>query len=227
MSRRNILVGGGLAALGVGGIAVALRKKVKTAIAQRTQLASFAATPDLVPHDPARMAHERVGREQRQGGPLVHQQEGRRPDGRPGQHRAHAPPDERRGEDAVADPERPVHGETDPARRDVVGVGQFWTVRPLATYASTNVDLLQVRDTFQVYPWLVDLGAYRDADPTFVVVGSGDVWPTSVEDLLGRPASVTHCTGFDVWDYAGTSGAARLRSDVVGSADVVRRERGF
>jgi hypothetical protein len=111
--------------------------------------------------------------------------------------------------------------------RDVVGVGQFWTVRPLATYASTNVDLLQVRDSFQVYPWLVDLGAYRDADPTFVVVGSGDVWPTPVEDLLGRPAAVTHCTGFDVWDYAGTAGAARLRSDVVGSADEVRRERGF
>ncbi|ROP74788.1 hypothetical protein [Curtobacterium sp. PhB115] len=111
--------------------------------------------------------------------------------------------------------------------RDVVGVGQFWTVRPLAAYASSNVQLLQVRDTFETYPWLVDLGAYRDADPTFVVVGSRDLWTTAVEDSLGAPATISHCTGFDVYDYAGTAGADRLRRDVVGSADVIRRERGF
>ncbi|SOC88865.1 hypothetical protein SAMN05660766_2577 [Curtobacterium sp. 314Chir4.1] len=111
--------------------------------------------------------------------------------------------------------------------RDVVGVGQFWTVRPLATYASTNVQLLQVRDTFQTYPWLVDLGAYRNAAPTFVVIGTRDLWTTAVEDSLGTPATITHCTGFDVYDYAGTSGAAVLQRDVVSSADAVRRERGF
>ena len=111
--------------------------------------------------------------------------------------------------------------------RDVVGVGQFWTVRPLATYASTNVQLLQVRDTFQTYPWLVDLGAYRNAAPTFVVIGTRDLWTTAVEDSLGTPATITHCTGFDVYDYAGTSGAAVLQRDVVGSADAIRRERGF
>lgn len=111
--------------------------------------------------------------------------------------------------------------------RDVVGVGQFWTVRPLATYASTNVQLLQVRDTFQTYPWLVDLGAYRNAAPTFVVIGTRDLWTTAVEDSLGTPATITHCTGFDVYDYAGTSGAAVLQRDVVRSADAVRRERGF
>ncbi|MFL0359093.1 hypothetical protein [Curtobacterium flaccumfaciens] len=111
--------------------------------------------------------------------------------------------------------------------RQVTGVGQFWTVRPLATYASTNVGLLQVRDTFETYPWLVDLGAYRDADPSFVVVGSHDLWTTAVEDSLGSPATITHCTGFDVYDYAGTAGQAILRRDVVGSADVIRRDRGF
>lgn len=111
--------------------------------------------------------------------------------------------------------------------RAVTGVGQFWTVRPLATYSATNVQLLQVRDTFDTYPWLVDLGAYRDADPTFVVVGSHDLWTTAVEDSLGAPATITHCTGFDVYDYAGTSGADVLRRDVVGSADDIRRERGF
>ncbi len=92
--------------------------------------------------------------------------------------------------------------------RKVTGVGQFWTVRPLAAYASDDVELLQVRDTFETYPWLVDLGAYRDAEPTFVVIGANDVWTTAVEDSLGAPATITHCTGFDVYDYAGTVGAA-------------------
>ncbi|OIH95768.1 MULTISPECIES: hypothetical protein [unclassified Curtobacterium] len=111
--------------------------------------------------------------------------------------------------------------------RTVTGVGQFWTVRPLAAYATPNVHLLQVRDTFDAYPWLVDLGAYRDASPTFVIVGSRDLWTTAVEDSLGAPATITHCTGFDVYDYAGTAGAEVLRRDVVGSADAIRRERGF
>jgi len=111
--------------------------------------------------------------------------------------------------------------------RDVVGVGQFWTARPLAAYAATNVQVLQVRDTFQTYPWLVDLAAYRDAEPTFVVIGTRDLWTTAVEDSLGRPATITHCTGFDVYDYAGTTGATILRRDVVDSADAIRRERGF
>ncbi|MFJ3028195.1 hypothetical protein ACIPEQ_05065 [Curtobacterium sp. NPDC087080] len=111
--------------------------------------------------------------------------------------------------------------------RKVTGVGQFWTVRPLAAYASDDVELLQVRDTFETYPWLVDLGAYRDAEPTFVVIGANDVWTTAVEDSLGAPATITHCTGFDVYDYAGTVGAAVLQRDVVGSADAIRRERGF
>ncbi|WFR68107.1 hypothetical protein P9139_07260 [Curtobacterium flaccumfaciens] len=60
-----------------------------------------------------------------------------------------------------------------------------------------------------------------------MVIGSGDVWTTAVEDSLGRPATITHCTGFDVYDYAGTSGAAVLQRDVVGSAEDIRRERGF
>ncbi|MBT2502682.1 hypothetical protein [Curtobacterium sp. ISL-83] len=111
--------------------------------------------------------------------------------------------------------------------RDVVGVGQFWTVRPLAAYAARNVQLLQVRDTFETYPWLVDLGAYRGASPTFVVVGSGDVWTRAVEDSLGTPATITHCTSFDVYDYAGTAGATTLRTTVVDSAEAILRERGF
>ena len=111
--------------------------------------------------------------------------------------------------------------------RDPVGVGQFWTVRPLAAYAEQDVRLLQVRDSFDTYPWLVDLGAYRDARPDYVVIGSGDVWTTPVEDSLGRPATITHCTGYDVYDYAGTRGAEVLRQRVVGSAEQILRDRGF
>ena len=111
--------------------------------------------------------------------------------------------------------------------RGVTGVGQFWTVRPLATYATSSVRLLQVRDDFGVYPWLVDLASYVDARPTFVLVGSGDVWSTPVEDSLGSPADIVHCDGYDIYDYAGTPGAATLRRDVVGTAEYYRLQRGF
>ena len=113
------------------------------------------------------------------------------------------------------------------AGRHPVGVGQFWTVRPLAAYADRDVRLLQVRDTFDAYPWLVDLGSYRGARPDFVVVGSGDVWGTPVEDSLGSPATITHCSGYDLWDYAGTAGTTVLRERVVGSAEAILRQRGF
>ena len=53
VSRRRALVLGALAT-GVGGAALALRSKLKTKVAAATQLSSFAATPPLVPHDPAR-----------------------------------------------------------------------------------------------------------------------------------------------------------------------------
>jgi len=113
------------------------------------------------------------------------------------------------------------------AGRVVQGVGQFWTVRPVAAYADDGVRLLQVQDDFDAYPWLTNLAAYRDARPTFVLVGAGDVWTTPVQDTLGDPADVVHCSGYDIYDYAGTRGAAVLRRIVVGSAAAVRLERGF
>jgi hypothetical protein len=111
--------------------------------------------------------------------------------------------------------------------RKVVGVGQFWTVRPLAAYTDDHVRLLQVRDGFGTYPWLVDLAAYRNADPTYVLIGSRDVWTIPVQDALGDPAHITHCPGYDIYDYAGTRGAAALREDVVSSAEAILEQRGF
>lgn len=112
-------------------------------------------------------------------------------------------------------------------QRRVVGVGQFWTVRTLAAYSDPRVRLLQVREDFTTYPWLVDLASYRGADPTFVVIGSQDVWTTPVQDALGDPSSIAHCPGYDIYDYAGTPGAATLRQDVVSSAEGFLERRGF
>jgi hypothetical protein len=111
--------------------------------------------------------------------------------------------------------------------RHVQGVGQFWTVRPLATYATPSAGLLQVTDRFRAYAWMTNLAAYRDARPTYVLIGSRDIWPTPVQDRLGDPAVIVHCDGYDIYDYAGTPGARVLRSDVVGSATEIRLGRGF
>lgn len=52
-SRRSFVLGG-LAVLGAAGAGLGLRRKLKNKLAAYTQLSSFTATPDLVPHDPAR-----------------------------------------------------------------------------------------------------------------------------------------------------------------------------
>ncbi|MFZ7086666.1 hypothetical protein [Curtobacterium sp. RRHDQ10] len=111
--------------------------------------------------------------------------------------------------------------------RDLQGVGQFWTVRPLAAYATPRAGLLQVTDTFSTYAWMTNLAAYRDAHPTYVLIGSRDIWRTPVQDVLGDPASIAHCSGYDIYDYAGTPGAQVLRQRVVGSATEIRLERGL
>jgi hypothetical protein len=51
LTRRNILVGGGLAAVGVTGTAALVRSKLKNKLAEITQLPSFTARPPLVAHD--------------------------------------------------------------------------------------------------------------------------------------------------------------------------------
>jgi hypothetical protein len=50
-SRRAVLIGGGLVAL--GGLAVGLRRKLMNRLSRLTALPSFSATPALKPHDPA------------------------------------------------------------------------------------------------------------------------------------------------------------------------------
>jgi len=54
LSRRTVLVGGGAAVAGVGAATFVLRKKIRNFIDKRTVLASFSATPPLVPHDAER-----------------------------------------------------------------------------------------------------------------------------------------------------------------------------
>ncbi len=55
-SRRKLLIGGGVAAVAVGGAAFVLRKKIGNFIDKKTTKASFSATPPLVPHDPVKDA---------------------------------------------------------------------------------------------------------------------------------------------------------------------------
>jgi hypothetical protein len=54
LSRRNLLIGGGAAVAAMGGAAFMMRKKIKSFIDRKTVLASFSATPPLVPHDAAK-----------------------------------------------------------------------------------------------------------------------------------------------------------------------------
>lgn len=52
LSRRKLLIGGGAVAASLGGAAFVMRKKIRNIIDRKTTLASFSATPPLVPHDP-------------------------------------------------------------------------------------------------------------------------------------------------------------------------------
>lgn len=54
LTRRRFLIGSGIGVLTIGGMAFVLRKKLKNRLSAWTRLDSFAATPDLVPHDPVR-----------------------------------------------------------------------------------------------------------------------------------------------------------------------------
>jgi hypothetical protein len=54
LSRRGLLIGGGAAVAAVGAGAFVMRKKIYNFLDRRTVLASFSATPPLVPHDAAK-----------------------------------------------------------------------------------------------------------------------------------------------------------------------------
>ncbi|RMH38123.1 MAG: DUF362 domain-containing protein [Deltaproteobacteria bacterium] len=51
---RRALLAGGAGAVGLAGVAFALRRKLRARLSAWTRLPSFAATPPLVPHDPQR-----------------------------------------------------------------------------------------------------------------------------------------------------------------------------
>ena len=111
--------------------------------------------------------------------------------------------------------------------RQVTGVGQFWTVRPLATYTSSNV------------------GCCRSGTPSRRTRGSSTSGPTATptraswwsgRTTSGRPRSRTPsgpprrsptAPGSTSTTTPAPPGQAILRRDVVGSADVIRRDRGF
>ena len=56
LTRRKLLIGGGVALAAAGGAAFVFRKKILRKLDRMTVLDSFSATPPLLPHDPARDA---------------------------------------------------------------------------------------------------------------------------------------------------------------------------
>jgi hypothetical protein len=117
--------------------------------------------------------------------------------------------------------------------KNVTGVAQYWAGRSLATYGGSSVHLLQVTADLQVYPWLVTLAPYRGAKMSYVIVdrnAPGDEHPEywgAELNHLGNPADVVDCQTYDIYDYRGTPGAARLTAEVERSAEVQASLRGF
>jgi hypothetical protein len=102
--------------------------------------------------------------------------------------------------------------------RDASGVGEYWTVRALDLYARPGLSVLQVdSSTFEVYPWLVNLGAYEHRRFGFVLVDRTDQggFTLRLGDLapLGSPARLVTCPDFDIAEYPpGTAGYTRLNA---------------
>jgi len=110
------------------------------------------------------------------------------------------------------------------AGRDLQGVGGFWTSRELLAYGSADVNLLQVTSGYQSYLWLVNRSAYADVHVSYVVTSSVDQWqPGETVPLLGKPAAIVRCPGFDIYDFAGTAGQVKLNATVAQTAATEKR----
>ncbi len=113
--------------------------------------------------------------------------------------------------------------------RDLVGAGQYWTIRPIQVYNPT-VRLVQIEPLTEPYVWLNDLDAYRVRSIDYVVVdapAAAQGWGTSLRQAYGDPGSVTTCDAYSIYDYDGTPGQAKLTHDIVSAAAKDRVARGW
>jgi hypothetical protein len=108
--------------------------------------------------------------------------------------------------------------------RNLQGVGGFWGARALLAYGSADVDLLQVTGGFASYLWLVNSAAYTNVHASYEIVSPQDQWQLgSSIPVLGQPARIVRCNGFDIYDYAGTSGETKLDETVKRTAEEATR----
>jgi hypothetical protein len=112
--------------------------------------------------------------------------------------------------------------------RNLTGVGSYWTVRTFDVYGDKSVHLLQVQiPSLTAYAWMIDLDSYRVPDVSYVMVTNSDPSGSEVTSLLGSPAHEVSCSGYQIYDYAGTPGEQKLTSIVTSSGAAERAARGW
>lgn len=107
------------------------------------------------------------------------------------------------------------------------GVGTFWLTRNWDVYGSHDHPILQVDPDLSVFPWMINLASYEDQRFTFVIL---DPWGFVTEDSvepLGEPADITECSGYLMYDYAGTPGEELLNERVQDGLEATEELHGF
>lgn len=91
------------------------------------------------------------------------------------------------------------------------GVGSFWLSRPVQLYGDQKGEVLQVNSEMSPYEWMINMGSYEKTDFSYVLIDNVSA-PSAIDTtaVLGRPARVVDCGGYDIYDYAGTSGETTL-----------------
>jgi hypothetical protein len=102
---------------------------------------------------------------------------------------------------------------------EINGVGSFWTVRQLDLYGSGKGDILQADGELTVYDWMNNLGAYEDKVFSFVITDESGQLPREAVDVLGEPAQVITCSGYEIYDFQDTPGEDILTDRIADSAD--------
>jgi len=100
--------------------------------------------------------------------------------------------------------------------RVIDGVAPFMTARPIMLYGHQKGRVLQVVDSVVVQSWMNNLALYRDREFTFVLVTDRELAKKTIA-TLGRPASMSECPGFAIYDYAGTPGEKTLNDWISGT----------
>ena len=128
----------------------------------------------------------------------------------------------------VAEPYRPATCLSDWIDgRDISGVGQFWAIRTLLAYGNDTIDLKQVYQNLYVYPWLVNLASYEQAEITYVVSDATSQWPIALDAMVGPAAAVIDCGSFIIFDYTDTEGANILTDRLRESTEDTLEMHGF